>query len=119
MSLENKKCLLCLIVSRHSLPPAGSGPHSHQFYSLLPDPVVSLGSRLKCELPFVIYGPCDAKVRTQIVLQTALKPLRGAGDSSPEGQFAGYGTEFAPSGTKGHRISITRQANSHCFLPAL
>lgn len=117
ISLENEKHPLSLLVPQHNLPPLPLALTPSLFYSLLPDPITSPGPCLKGKLPDMIYRPRDAKVRAQIVLQASPKPLCGAGDSNPDGQFTGYGTEFATSGTKWYRISITREAKQSLFSP--
>ena len=44
---------------------------------------MSPGHGLKCELPYMIYGPREAEVRTQIVWQASPKTPCSAGDASP------------------------------------
>lgn len=67
----------------------------------------------------MIYGPSDAEVRTQIVLQASLKPLCGAGDASPEGQSQDMGSHLQQAVQSGTGYLSPDKQNSHCFLPTL
>lgn len=98
ISLQNKKLPLCLIVPQHNLPLPAPGPHPHP----LPDPIMSPGP-----LPEVWATFCDLWTRWRQgqntdCLQASSKYLCGAGHSSLEGQFTGYGAGFA---TGRHKVT--------------
>lgn len=109
------KSSLCPIVPQHNLPLPAPGPHPHP----LPDPIMSPGHCLKCEPPSVIYGPGDAKVRTQIVRRRprntcVVLDIPAWRDSS---QDMGLDLQQATQSDRGY-LSPDKQ-NSHCFLLVL
>lgn len=79
-------------------------------------PCVALGHCWKCALPVWFMGPGTPRSEHRLFCRGPRRPCEVM-QMQPRGQFTGYGTAFAASGTKWHRISIPRQQNSHCFLP--